>query len=204
VGKTTVLGAGYGMGAPKFMDALRGSGVEITLDESRRIIQAYRETNYAIVGLWKQGQSALTALCQGATTKLGKDGVLTLVPDEMGIRLPNGLLMRYSGLNAEQGMNGLQYTYKTRRGLIKIYGGKVIENVVQALARIVVGEQMILIAKKYRPVLTVHDAIACVVPQEEALSAQVYIEECMRTAPSWASGLPVNCESGIGQSYGEC
>jgi len=204
VGKTTVLGAGYGMGAPKFMDALRGSGVEVTLDESRRIIRAYREANYAIVGLWKQGQSALTALCQGATTKLGKEGVLTLVPDEMGIRLPNGLLMRYSGLNAEQGMNGLQYTYKTRRGLIKIYGGKVIENVVQALARIVVGEQMILIAKKYRPVLTVHDAIACVVPQEEALSAQVYIEECMRIAPSWASGLPVNCESGIGQSYGEC
>jgi DNA polymerase len=86
----------------------------------------------------------------------------------------------------------------------RIYGGKVVENVVQALARIVVGEQMLHIAKRYRPVLTVHDAVACVAPAEDAFTAQAYVEECMRKVPSWAEGLPVNCESGVGKNYGEC
>tara|TARA_R110000868_G_scaffold120174_2_gene318985 strand:+ start:243 stop:2072 length:1830 start_codon:yes stop_codon:yes gene_type:complete len=204
IGKTTILGAGYGMGAPKFQAALKGAGVVSSLDECRRIIAAYREVNYAVVGLWKQAQTALTALSQGSCTALGRAGVLELVPDEYAIRLPNGLLMRYDALSAEQGDKGWQYNYKTRRGRVKIYGGKVVENVVQALARIVVGEQMLHIAKRYRPVLTVHDAVACVAPAEDAFTAQAYVEECMRKVPSWAEGLPVNCESGVGKNYGEC
>ena len=102
----------------------------------------------------------------------------------------------------EQGKR--QYQYKTRYGHNKIYGGKVVENVVQALARCVIGEQMIKIAKKYDVVLTVHDAVACIAKEEEAEEAQRYVEECMRWTPDWAKGLPVNCESGMGKSYGEC
>jgi len=157
-----------------------------------------------VVALWRQGQTALTALSQGATTPFGKEWVLELVPSELGIRLPNGLLVRYDGLTAEQGEKGVQYAYKTRRGMTKIYGGKVVENVVQALARIVVGEQLLMISKRYRVVLTVHDAVACVVPEQEAAEAVKYVEECMRTVPAWAAGLPINCESGVGKSYGEC
>ena len=63
---------------------------------------------------------------------------------------------------------------------------------------------MILIAKRYEVVLTVHDAIACIVKEEEADEAQAYVEECMRWVPAWAEGLPVNCEAGYGRSYGEC
>ena len=204
IGKTTVLGAGYGMGAPKFKDQLKTFGVDAPLEECRRIIAAYREVNWAVVGLWKQAQIVLTALSQRSLAQFGKEGVLALVPDEQAIRLPNGLLLRYEGLAPEQGEKGVQYTYKTRRGRVKIYGGKVVENVVQALARIVVGEQMLRVAKKYRPVLTVHDAVACVARQEEAAEARVYVEECMRWVPEWAEGLPVNCESGVGANYGEC
>jgi DNA polymerase len=204
IGKTTVLGAGYGMGAPKFKDQLKTFGVDAPLEECRRIIAAYREVNWAVVGLWKQAQIVLTALSQRSLTQFGKEGVLALVPDEQAIRLPNGLLLRYEGLAPEQGEKGVQYTYKTRRGRVKIYGGKVVENVVQALARIVVGEQMLRIAKKYRPVLTVHDAVACVAREEEAAEARAYVEECMRWVPEWAEGLPVNCESGMGANYGEC
>jgi DNA polymerase I-like protein with 3'-5' exonuclease and polymerase domains len=63
---------------------------------------------------------------------------------------------------------------------------------------------MLLIAKKYRVVLTVHDAVMCVVKDEEVEEATKYIEECMRWTPDWATGLPVNCESGSGKSYGDC
>jgi DNA polymerase len=86
----------------------------------------------------------------------------------------------------------------------RIYGGKVVENICQALARIVIGEQMLMIAKKYRVVMTVHDAIACLIPEDEAETGQEFVELCMRLRPSWAPDLPLNCEAGHGQTYGDC
>jgi DNA polymerase len=204
VGKTTILGAGYGMGAAKFGAQLKTFGTTVSDDEARHIIQIYRETYPHIVGLWRQAQLALEAISKGYTTSLGKAGVLGIEPNEKGIRLPSGLLMRYDQLVALRDEKGMQYQYKTRYGWNKIYGGKVIENVCQAIARCIIGEQMIRIAKRYDVVLTVHDAIACVVKDEEVLEAQAYIEECMKWTPEWAVGLPVSCESGYGKSYGDC
>ena len=105
-----------------------------------------------------------------------------------------------------EGKPELVYDTKKGKAMIRtrIYGGKVIENVCQALARIVIGEQMLMVAKKYRVVMTVHDAIACVVPTEQVETAQEYVEMCMRTRPSWGMELPLNCESGSGASYGDC
>jgi len=68
----------------------------------------------------------------------------------------------------------------------------------------VIGHQMLKIAERYRVVLTVHDAVACIAPETEVLEAKQYVEECMRSAPDWAVGLPLNCESGYGRSYGDC
>jgi DNA polymerase I-like protein with 3'-5' exonuclease and polymerase domains len=79
-----------------------------------------------------------------------------------------------------------------------------VENIVQALARIIVGEQMLRINFRYRPVLTVHDAAVCVVPKAEIDEAMAYIREVMSTPPEWAPGLPVSCEVKYGESYGEC
>jgi DNA polymerase len=204
VGKTTILGAGYGMGAPKFRAQLKTFGAEITEQESRHIIEVYRQTYPKIVALWRQAQIALQALSKKMLSDLGRKGVLDLVPNESGIKLPSGLLMRYDGLTAFQDTKGLQYQYKTRRGYIKIYGGKVIENACQAIARCIIGEQMLKIAKKYQVVLTVHDAVACIVPENQAEEAVQYITECMTWTPDWAVGLPVNCEVGYGKSYGDC
>jgi DNA polymerase len=86
--------------------------------------------------------------------------------------------------------------------MISIWGGSVVENVVQALARIIVGEQMIEINKKYRPVLTVHDAVVNVVPETEVEEALSFITSTMSTPPIWATGLPVACEANHGASYG--
>jgi DNA polymerase len=88
--------------------------------------------------------------------------------------------------------------------MVSIWGGSVVENVVQALARIIVGEQMLEINKKYRPVLTVHDAVVNVVPNEEIDSAMKFITDIMSTPPQWAEGLPVACEANHGNSYGDC
>jgi DNA polymerase I-like protein with 3'-5' exonuclease and polymerase domains len=204
VGKTTILGAGYGMGAQKFQDQLKTFGVNVDLEEARRIIDIYRRTNGQITNLWRQAQNAVVCLSRGDPASLGRAGVLEVVPEESAIRLPNKLLMRYDDLQFTQSDKGLEFHYKTRKGRTRIYGGKVVENACQAIARCIIAEQMMRIGKKYKVVLTVHDAIAVCVPEAEAPQARAFVEECMRWTPNWAVGLPVNCESGMGSSYGDC
>ena len=204
VGKTTILGAGYGMGAVKFQAQLKGMGAEVDTDEARRIIDIYRRTNDAVVRLWRQAQNALVNMSRGEAAPLGRRGVLEVVPSETAIRLPSGLLMRYDDLKFDQTDKGIEFHYKTRKGRTRIYGGKVIENVCQAIARCIIAEQMLKIGKRYKVVLTVHDAIAVCVPDIEVVPATQYVEGCMRWVPEWAKGLPVNCESGSGKSYGDC
>ena len=204
VGKTTILGAGYGMGAPKFAAQLKNFGFDMDIGEARRVIKIYRDTNWEINRLWRDAQRSLVGLTKNEKTELGVEGVLEVVPEETAIRLPSGLLLRYDDLEFEQVDENVEFTYKTRKGRTHIYGGKVIENVCQAVARCIIGEQMLKIAKRYRVVLTVHDSVVCCVKDEEVDEAQVFIEQCMRWTPDWAKGLPINCESGTGKSYGEC
>jgi DNA polymerase len=202
VGKTTILGCGYGMGAVRFQDQLKSFGTDIDVDEARRIVDIYRKTNHKISQFWKDAQQTLVNMSQGRKFNLGKS--LEVVPEEYAIRLPSGLLMRYEDLQFEQNEKGLQFDYKTRRGRVKIYGGKVTENVCQGIARCIIGEQMLAISKRYRVVLTVHDSVVCCVPEDELTVAQGYIEQCMRLVPKWAEGMPINCESGVGKAYGDC
>ena len=204
VGKTTILGAGYGMGALKFQAQLKTFGFDMDLDEARRVINIYREANWKINQLWRDCQNMVRNMVNGESYQIGRQGVLQVVGEERGIKLPSGLLIHYDDLSAENTENGLEYSYKTRRGRTRIYGGKVTENVCQAIARCIIGEQMLQIAKKYRVVLTVHDSIVACVRDEEVAEAQAYVEECMRWTPAWAEGLPINCESGTGKSYGDC
>ncbi len=204
VGKTTILGAGYGMGAVKFQAQLQGMGVYIDLEEARRIIQVYRDANGAISSLWRAANNMVQYMQRGDSLNFGREGVLKVDASTSSIILPSGLPMFYHGLAAEQGERGPEYTYKTRRGPKRIYGGKVVENVCQAIARCIIGHQMLLIAKRYKVVLTVHDSIVACVTDEELDEARAYVEECMSQTPKWADGLPITCESGTGKSYGEC
>jgi hypothetical protein len=77
-----------------------------------------------------------------------------------------------------------------------------VENICQALARIVIGEQMLMVARRLRVVMTVHDAVGAIAPTKEAADARVFVEQCMRIRPKWAALLPLNCESKMGASYG--
>ena len=204
VGKTTILGAGYGMGSIRFQEQLKTLGRSIPAEEARRIINIYREANWKIGHLWRQAQNTIIHLARGDSIQMGLAGVVEVVGSATGIKLPSGLVMRYEDLKGAQGEKGVEYTYQTRKGRTRLYGGKLVENVCQAIARCIIGEQMLLIAKKYPPVLTVHDSIVACVPENEVDEAQKYIEKCMRYVPTWAEGLPLDCESGVAKSYGDC
>ena len=205
VGKTTILGAGYGMGAVRFKDQLGSFDppVNISLSEARKAINTYRDTNWQITRLWRDAQKTLVSMYNGDDGSLGVNDLINIAGRKF-LTLPSGLRLRYDGLVNYKTDMGEQFEYKTRRGMKRIYGGKVVENVCQALARCVIGEQMLRIAKKYKVVLTVHDSVVCAVPDSEVAEAKKYMEECMRIIPDWAEGLPLDCEVGVGKSYGDC
>lgn len=206
VGKTVILGCGYQTGKIKLQATLKAATppMELDIDRCDEIIKAYRQTYNMIPLLWRQGDVAIEAIYHNREMWLGKEGVLR-VEGKKGIRLPNGLYISYPMLHRVKDDNGRdKWQYKDTTGLIDIYGGKLIENVVQALARIVVTQQLLKIAKRYKVVLTVHDAVACIAKKEESSEARDFVEECMRWVPKWAAGCPINCESGIGEDYGAC
>jgi len=204
VGKSTVLGCGYGMGAKKFKLFMQMAGVEMSQDEAAHIISTYRMTYPTIPNLWGRGDKCLRALVDNQSAPYGKEGVVQ-INGFSGVLTPNGIPLRYHELRRARNAKGEEeIVYTSRTGITGIWGGKLTENLIQHLARCIVGEQLLRIAKRYRVVLTVHDAVACVAPKEEAFMAQAYVEECMRWTPAWAEGLPLNCESGIGENYGEC
>ena len=200
VGKTTILGAGYGMGATKFSLQLKTFGVEISDAEASRIINVYRETYGWIPNLWKEANRSLEALSNKQTAKVGCQSQALSLTDS-GFLLPSGLYLNYPDLRKD---SDDQWSYASRRGRIKIYGGKVVENLCQALARCVIGEQMLRISKKYKVALTVHDAVMAVVKEEERDEAIKYVAECMSWRPKWAETLPLACEIGAGQNYSDC
>ena len=201
IGKTTVLGAGYGMGAVKFQTQLQNMGHRLDIDTCKHIIKQYRYTNTNISFWWTHLNHVLDWLITNKVSdNVDTVGLLAVSPFT-GIELPNGMFINYPELRREPAGG---YSYMTRQGRNRIYGGKVAENLCQAVARCVIGEQMLMIEKELRVVLTVHDAIACVVPESEAEQARAFIEECMRTSPKWAEGLPLNCESGVAYTYGDC
>ena len=205
VGKTTILGAGYGMGAAKFQAQLKVFNVDIPLEECKRIISVYRQTYQKIPELWVQAHDCIKAILANNAATFGAVDAVEFDPVQKGFLLPSGLWQKYEGLQKVTDAEGKdQYEYKTRKGFVKIYGGKVVENLCQAVARCVIAEQMTRINKKYKVVLTVHDAVACIAPKEEAQEAVKYVEECMRWRPKWCPDLPLNCEVGYGESYGKC
>ena len=206
VGKVVILGAGYGVGHHKLKLFLKmQAGVDATEDEAKRIIDAYRHGYYKIPELWRRADEALIALRTGNGFQVDEQGLIWAVPGK-GLTLPSGLFIQYPDLAkvVDEKTKKDQWRYFSKGLPVYIYGGKVVENVCQAVARQVVAEQMLKIGKKYKVVLTVHDAVACIAPMEEQQEAQRYVEECMSWRPKWAQTLPLACESGVGASYGDC
>lgn len=207
VGKTCILGLGYGTGALKLQHTLKTTppGSVVDEDEAKKYVRLYREENDKIIELWKEGDTVIKDLADWGNTKpywFGKKDCVRVTRD--GLVLPNELHIRYPKLRLDTAESKSQYVYDSRKGPEHLWGGSLVENVVQALARVVVGEQMLQINKRYPVVLTVHDAAVVLVREQEKIEAEAYIVECMSTPPSWAEGLPVACECKFAKSYGEC
>ena len=207
VGKTCILGLGYGTGWAKLQQTLKmAAGVELDERECKRLVSVYRNINSKVIDLWRECEEALRDIASWPQGKepypIGQHNALYATPQ--GIKLPNGLYIKYPGLTWDTSEAKSKFVYKSRRGFISIWGGSVVENVVQALARIIIGEQMLKINEKYRPVLTVHDAVVNVIPEAEIDDAMKFIIDTMSTPPDWATGLPVACEAHFGDSYGDC
>ena len=190
------------MGYAKFRDTLKQGGVEIDEVEAKRIVYLYRNKYPAIKKLWTRCDAVIKDMIGGRSGNISD----MLDYDAEGIVLPNGMKIKYNGLLAKE--QGFVYVSGVSRTgvptVANIYGGKVVENIVQALARIVITEQMVAIGQQYHVVFQVHDEIIIYSPEATATIAQQDIERVMSTPPSWVEDLPIACESDIGNNYGEC
>ena len=124
VGKVTILGAGYGMGAKKFQAQLKSFGVTLPEAEAQRIITVYRETYPKIPLLWRECQKTLVAVMLNQLTMLG----MLAVEGGNGIKLPNGLYLKYPNLRLQVTPEGKEeFVYDTKKGKAvipnRIYGG---------------------------------------------------------------------------------
>lgn len=213
VGKTSILGLGYGMGADKFKATLKigqgGVSVDMPLSDAQHAVTLYRTKYAMIAALWKSAQKALDKMASGFEAELGVGIALRCTPE--GIHLPNGTMIRYPNLRR----TAEGFEYDGRYGPVNIYGGKVVENVVQGLARIVVFDQMAKIdlemrtcdnpeaGARYKVALTVHDEVVCVVPKAVGQWCLEFMLKTMSVPPKWCATLPVSCEGDIGLNYAD-
>ena len=210
VGKTAILSLGYGSGHVKFREMLRIGGVTVDEAEAQRIVQIYRQKNHAIVSLWNRLGWAIGAMVRGEDYELYPVNI-----KHNSITLPNKLQLNYPHLKLLSNTNfgylsDPRQVKKYEAGedipddkWTKLYGGKLAENVIQALARIVITDHMVKAGRRYPVVFQVHDEIVLSVPERMADKSQEEVMAIMSTPPKWASDLPVACEAGWAYNYGD-
>ena len=210
VGKTAILSLQYGVGAEKFRNMLRLGGVIVDEKEAKDIVNLYRGKYPKIVNLWRTCDNVLPRIAAGQTGTI----VNVVEYNGEGLVLPNGLPIKYLALKADQ--NGYSYLSDARayskytsgqkvddKNWTKLYGAKVVENISQALSSLVVKEQMAAAYKGHHVVFQVHDEIVTAAPETEADAKLDDLLAIMSKGPDWAPGLPVACEGGYANNYGD-
>jgi DNA polymerase len=201
VGKTAVLGLGYGMGATKFQATLEagamGPPMKFTATEAQNVVNTYRSTYSGVQLLWQKLELKLANTINPAYEEEWHG----LVFKDKKIYLPNGLALHYNDLRYEFG----QLTYDSGRAIEKTWGGRITENVVQALSRIIVTDSMLHIEKDTtldaQVVLTVHDEIVLISQANNPDATMDKLIAHMCTPPSWAEDIPLDAEGGYDVSY---
>jgi DNA polymerase len=200
VGKTAVLGLGYGMGAPKFQSTLEagamGPPMTFTTDEAYNVVNTYRSTYSGIPLLWKKLELKLAN-----TINPTYDETWHGLRFHQGkIHLPNGMALHYNNLRFERG----KLTYDSRV-TESTWGGRIAENVVQALSRIIVTDSMLRIEQDTNldaeVVLTVHDEIVLISQANKPDATMDKLITHMCKPPDWAKDIPLDAEGGYDVSY---
>jgi DNA polymerase len=196
VAKTGVLSLGYQSGAQKFHDSMKGFGLEdFTFAMAQDVVYTYRELYKRIVDQWQIMETLIKAMASGNVLTYGP-----IITGKNSIRLPNGMHLQYPDLTNMAG----RHMYRSGREKRDLYGGKLTENVVQALARIVMTTAELRLAKAgLRAALSVHDELVFVVPEEKVPQVKRALRMALTAKVPWMPDLPVNCEIGVGDNYGE-
>jgi len=192
IGKCAVLGLGYGMSAPKFETfcALQGRKLDSTF--CYNIVNTYRTEFCKIPELWHLLQEHIHILQRQQTTRINDK--LLIVNDQ--IILPSSRRLRYEGV---------EYTDMWRlRNNKRIYGALIVENIVQAISRDILVDQLLTIHPIYPVVMHTHDELIVCVPEQTAQTALDFVLTTMKTPPLWANDLPLNAEANMGDRYGDC
>lgn len=202
LGKVLELGCGYGMGAVKLQatcraGALGGKPISLSNAEAQFGIDTYRSSHPHVVDYWHKAGRVIARIAGGDPMDWGP----MLVKDKR-VYLPNGAWLNYDTLEFDA--DERQWRYRTRQGWTKLYGGKLVENVVQALARVILSQAMLRIETRFglRPANTTHDELMYVVLKDggeydkyEELRAE------MERPPSWLPELPLKVEGGVSERY---
>jgi DNA polymerase len=206
-GKQTTLSAGYGgsVGALIKMGALE---MGLSREELPSLVQSWRRANPHIVRFWATlNRACMDALQYNSRTQAGSFAAFRLNGPFLQMGLASGRCISFFKPEIGQGMYGPEATYmhvnqttrQTERA--KLYGGKLFENLIQALARDILVLSMRNLEKAgFEIVGTVHDEVICEAELGSNLSAEL-MEGIMRQAPKWAKGLPLDAEAWEGDFY---
>ncbi len=201
VGKFTILGCGYGMGAETYrVRLLAAAGIAMAIEESGETVGTYRRRYHRIPRLWRECGAALKVMVAGGSGVIA--GRFRFSAE--GIELPNGCMLRYPDLQLIDGEFMYRSTPRSKGPTRKLYGAKVVENLIQALARIVITDQMLAAGGHMPIILQVHDEIITMAPDAQVAATTKKLEQIMSIPPKWMPELPIACESNSGLNYGDC
>jgi DNA polymerase len=196
-GKQAVLGLGYGMGAQKFKETCESWDQETSLEFATQVVSKYRKINKEIPKAWGE----LDALFKKGAGDF--KGIVHFTKGPRGLRviLPSGTPRYY--IDPETSDYDASYMgvgTKTRKWeRLRTYGGKILENIVQGVARDIQAFVFVALEEQgFNPVLQVHDEIICEVP-EDSEKTEADLVRVMETMPEWANGWPIKapgCWSG--------
>ena len=205
LGKTAMLGLQYGAGAKRFQEMVRLAkrtepSVEL-IDENRAyaVVDLYRSVHHKVVHLWKRCNDVILPDIANGCDMVNVDVNGWFVTQWDGFGRPGEPGVMYNDLKYD----GKDWTYQMGRQRVNIHGAKVVENLSQHAAMLIVMWQTARINQRYPVKLSVHDEAVCVVPDDELIEARAYMEECLAMTPKWCRSIPVACETGTGPSYGD-
>jgi len=211
-GKVAVLGCGFSMGPPRFQEYARDYGVDLSEEEASALVMGFRESYPEVVQLWNDLDNTFKyALEDHAKYLVSAQRVVIDCrrPQMARIVLPSGRSLHYyeAATVFEGGLRGprqmLVYQSFGQKGSLPahLYGGKITENIVQAIARDCLLNAMFLAHKKgFKIVLHAHDELVCEVPDDSQLTLDDLLD-CMKATPDWAPGLLIDAKGWTGRYY---